>query len=178
MIPIPEKLVPTFIKQNPRLRRAMAALLLGLLIAAAYYFFVQVSNNMHKGRNLSDLRVLITNELLDSVSLGLKRFSDVHKRFPQTSGKYFFDSVKVYVTVPDVYVYADSTTPDGTVIAVQKRAGKKFQYKDIPNTYIGVGTPRQILVYKLLSPASYVLYSVGENSLDENGQGDDIVYKP
>jgi len=54
--------------------------------------------------------------------------------------------------------------------------GKIFIYKNISNTYLGAGIRDLTIIYKYISDESFVVYSVGENYLDEDGEGDDIIY--
>ncbi len=129
-----------------------------------------------QGERHSGLDKIITQELFDSVKVGLEKFKILNNHYPNTSGKYFFDSIKTFVSISDVYVYADSTNTNGEVFPIEKKVGEKFNYKNLSNTYLGVGNKDLVIIYIYLSENSFKLYSVGENYLDENGAGDDILY--
>ncbi len=100
-----------------------------------------------KGERLSGLNKNITYELFDSVKVGLKRYKAIYDQYPNYTGKYFFDSIKTLLNIPDVYVYADSITKDGILIPIKKFAGKSFDYLTISNTYLGVGHKDLIIIY-------------------------------
>jgi hypothetical protein len=108
--------------------------------------------------------------------VGLEKYKDYYGNYPNYSGKYFIDSIKSFVIFPEVYVYADSLNENGEFILVKKPVNKKFDYKSISNTYLGVGTKDLAIIYKYSSDGSFILYSVGENHLDEGGEGDDVLY--
>ena len=131
---------------------------------------------MMQGERHSGLDKIITQELFDSVKVGLEKFKIINGHYPNYDGKYFFDSIKTFVSIPAVYVYADSLNTNGEYFSIKKKVGEKFNYKDISNTYLGIGNKDLIIIYKYLSKNSFKLYSVGENYLDENGDGDDILY--
>ncbi len=76
-----------------------------------------------------------------------------------------------------IYVYADSIDPTGKGIPIKKPVGKEFPYHMIEHTFLGVGTRDLSIVFEPLNRDSFLLYSVGENKIDEHGQGDDVPYQ-
>ncbi len=148
-----------------------------ILTCAGIYEFRQLRESLSSGYRMEGLRKEITVDLFDSVSVGLRQFYSHRGHYPSTEGKYYYDSIKQYVSVPEVYVYADSMDGSGHGIAVAKPVGESFNFHDIEHTYLGVGSSDMTIRYKRLTPDSYLLYSIGENKLDEAGGGDDVVYK-
>jgi len=153
-------------------------LILIIIFAIGTYFLINnLKNNFLKGEQHSGLDDNITYELFDSVKVGLERYKAIYGQFPNYSGKYFFDSIKTLLTIPDTYIYADSINESGKIIPIKKFAGKSFDYLRVSHTYLAVGHKDFIIIYRYISNNSYKLYSVGENSMDENGEGDDISFK-
>ena len=128
------------------------------------------------GERNTGLDKIITEELFDSVKVGLDIYKLIHNHYHKCSGKYFFDSIKTLIGIPDAYVYADSLSKDGKFISIKKLAGKQFDYTNISHTYLGVGIKELTIIYRYKDNDSFELYSVGENYLDENGEGDDLQY--
>lgn len=87
-----------------------------------------------------------------------------------TNGKYFFDDFKYHLgdMAPYVY-YLDSNNK-------AKNATNKVDYLMVNNTFIGLGSKRNFLVFKRLSNNKYEINYVGENGIDEHGLGDDKKY--
>jgi hypothetical protein len=152
--------------------RVFAAICGVLLIGSLLIW--QLREGLAHGERHTGLDLKITRDLLDSSVVGLDRFRSVYGHYPQTVGKYYFDSIKTFVSVSDVYVYADTITANGTPLEIRKPVGKHFDYLHARNTYLGAGRPEQTIIYRPLSLVSYKLYGVGENGLDEGGKGDDI----
>jgi len=150
--------------------------LIVFLCAGAYFIFSDYKKGLMRGERHSGLDNIITQELFDSIHVGLERYKNYYGNYPYYNGKYFIDSIKTFVAFPDVYVYADSINENGEFIIVRKPVGKKFNYKNISNTYLGIGNKDLKIIYKYLSDGSFMLYSVGENYLDEGGEGDDVLY--
>jgi hypothetical protein len=145
-----------------------------ILVLGGYFLLHQLQEGMYKGETNPGFNRIITKELLDSSTIGLERFKSIHQHYPQCVGKYFFDSIKTLVHIPDVYVYSDSLGDNGQVFPIKKRGGK-FDYLNSSHTYLGSGRPELTIIYRPLSIDSYKLYGVGENCLDEGGKGDDVV---
>lgn len=123
----------------------------------------------------SDLRRKITYQLFDSVSYALERYKYSNGQYPQIHGKYFFDSIKSYVGIIEVYVFADSIKLTDTLI-MGWGTTQRYNYKTTRNTYLGISSPEQYIKYKPVGD-KYIIYSIGENWIDENGGGDDILYQ-
>lgn len=147
-----------------------------IVVIGVYFLIFYLQKNILPSERHSGLDKIITQELFDSVKVGLEKFKILNNHYPNTSGKYFFDSIKTFVSIPDVYVYADSINSSGEVFPIKKQVGEMFNYKNLSNTYLGVGNKDLVIIYKYLSENSFKLYSVGANYLDENGAGDDILY--
>jgi hypothetical protein len=177
MIPIPERFVPQFIKQNRKVRLLLIVCLFLGFIFLVIYEAKQIDKGFRAGPDMRGLRKNITNDLFDSVAVGLRMFYAEHRHYPKIDGKHFFDSIKQYISVDDVYVYADSLDKDGRMTPIKKRGGKNFDYCSFNNTYLGIGSHEFTIIYRLLTPDSYLLYSVGENHIDEDGHGDDVLYE-
>jgi hypothetical protein len=152
-------------------------IVLTILAIGTYFLINNLKNNFMQGERHSGLDDNITYELLDSVKVGLERYKAIYGQYPNYSGKYFFDSIKTLLTIPDTYVYADSINESGKIIPIKKFAGKSFDYLTVPHTYLAVGNKDLFIIYKYISNNSYKLYTVGENCIDENGKGDDISIK-
>ena len=125
----------------------------------------------------TEMRRNISLAIFDSVKVALERFHTSHGHYPKCEGKYFLDSLKPYITVSDVYVYADSLDPAGINHALRKPVGNQYDWMSVSHTYIGVSRPELSIVYRFRYPDTFLLYWVGENGIDENGRGDDLVYK-
>lgn len=176
MIPIDEKFIPRVIRNKIWLRLIVSAIALLLVAGAIYYYLQQFSKEMQQGPDHSTLRLTITWQLFDSAAVGLERFRRAHGHYPQMQGKYFLDSIKSYIGFIDTYVYADTITAQGDTIPLKHR-GRWFHYMNRSLCYFGISWQPQTIIYKSLSGSAYRMYSVGENYQDEDGHGDDIVYK-
>ena len=155
--------------------------MLSALIGTAVILKYEIKDSAQElieGPNSTQLDKTIALHMLDSVVVGLKDFHIEHGHYPQINGKYFFDSVKQYIRVSDVLVYADTIEPNGTTRATQQMAGSRFDYQTIPHTYIGIGRSEYFIVYRTVPPDSYLLYWIGRNGIDEGGAGDDLLSKP
>ena len=130
---------------------------------------------MNDGGDYSGLNRSITLEIFDSCSIAFDRYHKVYGHFPKYEGKYFYDSIKCFTNVSDAYLYADAVVRDS--FPLYKAGIKRDSLLKMKNLFIGIGTAKQYIVYKYLSNNYYILYSVGENDIDENGIGDDIVFK-
>ncbi len=133
-----------------------------------------IRNSVRKGPDFSELRLKITHRILDSCASGLEKYKKINGRYPQSSDKYFFNSIKYYVLIDDAYIYSDSLTrmQRNSIGQVVKENELLF----INILYLGIGSKEQYINYKSISLNTYILYSVGENCADDNGNGDDIVY--
>jgi hypothetical protein len=177
MIPIPGNLIPTSIRDSWKVRAIVALLSVVVVTAILIYDFKQSARELIEGPRLVELDKQIALHLFDSVSVALNAYRTEHGYYPQVDGKYFFDSLKRYVNVSDVLVYADTFDSHGVARAIQNPPGKRFDYHNISHTYLGVGRSENIIVYKHLPPNSYLLYWIGENVIDEGGSGDDLVFR-
>jgi len=177
MIPVPERFVPRFIKQNRKIRSILFICLMLVFISSMIYTAKRIEESFRAGPRLVELREAITRHLFDSVATGLRIYLAEHGHYPEVDGKYFFDSIKQYINIDEVCIYADSVDKDGKMEPIKKHGRMKFDYRRTTNTYLGVGSPTLTIIYRRLSPNSYLLYSVGENCIDEGGQGDDVVYR-
>jgi hypothetical protein len=179
MIFLPDKFIPNFIRNSWKMRVLIGIFLTLIIISIVYLEIKQWELDLVRGPDLYDeMDLPITHELLDSVAVGLQKYHDQFGYYPQIEGKYFFDSIKKYQNISDVYVYADSITSKGDTIVVKKHLKDRlFAYKSISHTYLGVGIPALRIIYMRITPDSFLLYSVGKNLIDERGKGDDIVYK-
>jgi len=147
-----------------------------ILIILGYLFLIKIiKDGIRQGPDYSDMRKKITMEILDSCSAGLKRYYQLHGDFPKYGGKYFLDSIKTLVSINDAYIYPDSANGDN-FIRIKLKIKRDSLLKS-HNLFIGIGRPEQYIKYKYLTNNSFMLYSVGENGIDENGSGDDIMIK-
>ena len=92
-----------------------------ILPIGTYFLINNLKNNFLRGERHSGLDENITYELFDSVKVGLERYKAIYGQYPNYSGKYFFDSIKTLLTIPDAYVYADSINEGGKIIPIKKR---------------------------------------------------------
>jgi len=148
--------------------------LAGISLFIIFSFVLLIRNSVRKGPDLSELRLKITHRILDSCASGLEKYKKIKGRYPQSSDKYFFNSIKYYVLIDDVYIYSDSLTKTH-----RNSIGHDFKGDEllsINNLYLGIGSKEQYINYKSISLNAYILYSIGENCVDDNGNGDDIVY--
>lgn len=165
-------------KKNWKIRVIVGIFILVITILFAYWQLRQFELGLIKGPDLYDEQTLpCTYNLLDSAAIGLRKYHTLFGHYPQAEGKYFFNSIKQFINVSDVYVYADSFTTKGDTIIIRKHGAKKFDYLNIDHTYLGVGIPQLTITYRRITPDSFLLYSVGKNLVDENGKDDDIVYE-
>ena len=99
---------------------------------------------------------------------GLFSYKNHVGQFPIES-KYYLDDIMEYINIPPVYLYVDKLDENGNLIDFAHASS----HADI-NKYIGIGANTNIIIYKLKS-TGFILYYIGENALDENGKGDDIM---
>jgi hypothetical protein len=177
MIPIPEKFLPKVIKNHLAARILAGVLLVLLILVFALWQIRNVRFWEDDYKRLYALDRKITIDLFDSSVVGLRMFHSRFGHYPHTNGKYFLDSIKEYVDFDDIYVYADSLTANGDTLLIKKPVGEKFNYRSLKNIYFGIGDASQTIIYHYIEPDTFLLYSVGENCIDEGGKGDDIVYK-
>ncbi len=165
--------------KNYKRRIAVGIFLICLTILFLYWQSKEFLADMTRGPDLyNEVDLPITYEMMDSVSSGLEKYRHHFGHYPNVSGKYFLDSIKQYLAIPDVYIYADSIDKNNDTGVVRKKVGDKFKYETYAHTYVGIGTEKLILVYKRINPDSFRLYSVGKNLIDEDGKGDDIEFQP
>lgn len=176
MIGVPEKRVPKFIRESRKARVALGAGVLLIFVVTFFYQVRKYGESLMHGERKSELDVRITQSLFDSSVIGLQKYRAEHGHYPKEDGKYFFDSIKHYLHVSDIYIYADSTDVSGRIVPIKKRVGKEFYFQNVRRTFLGVGRAEQAIIYQHLAPDSFLLYSVGENEIDEYGAGDDIVH--
>lgn len=146
---------------------AAAVVLVGALIAAAR-LLVRISM---QGETRPEFDRAVSRTLLDSARTGLVRFYAANGHYPHSSGKYFVDSIAPFVRFDHAYLYMDSTAEDGRIVP------KNLAFRGtriVRNMYLGAGTAALTIIYRPLSDSTYLLYSVGLNLTDENGDGDDI----
>jgi hypothetical protein len=177
MIPIPGNFIPKSIKDSWKIRALVA--LLTIVIAAAILFFQlrQSAREFVEGPRFDEMETRIALHLFDSIAIGLNAYRAERGHYPIVEGKYFFDSVKQYIPVQEVYIYADTVDSLGTFIPIRKQVGRRFEYRSRSHTYIAVGRSQLSIVYRPSTPDSYLLYWVGENGIDEGGSGDDLVFR-
>ncbi len=155
-------------------KRIFSVIVFLLFCGFIYLLFIILHKSAEKGSDFSSLRNKLSITILDSCSVGLERYFSFYKHYPQCSDKYFYDSIKNCVSIPKVYIYSDSLykgkfTRNGYIVS-------DTQLQNMSHTFIGIGSAQQYINYKSISGDSCVLYSVGENCLDENGGGDDVAY--
>ncbi len=198
MIPIPERFIPRVIKQKRWLQIVLGITIVGLLISFAYWQLRQMQLSFIHGPDLyNELDAKIISELLDSTATGLHKYHSDYGHYPQISGKYFIDSIRKYVHIEDVYIYADSINRTRDTLFVKNRGDvgwvkpmkigdsnsvgdftmNDFDQHSPVHTYVGVGIPELTIIYRPVAPDSFLLYSVGKDLKDDHGKGDDVVYK-
>jgi hypothetical protein len=177
MIPIPDNFVPRSIRENWKLRAVVVLFSLVAVSAILIYDYKQSVRELMEGPRLKELDKRIALDLFDSVAVALEKYRENRGQYPQVDGKYFFDSVKSYVNISNVLVYADTFDSHGVARVIEALPGKRFDYRDISHTYLGVGRCENVIVYKPCPPNSYLLYWIGENVIDEGGSGDDVVFR-
>jgi len=101
----------------------------------------------------------IAREVLTQVSDALAQFHAANHRYPATTEVHLYDSIHAYFKeqIDPAQLYRN----DG---------GKGF--------YIAIGSRSNRIVYRYpptIGPLEYTLYWVGANSIDEEGEGDDLV---
>src|SRR5258708_4460823 len=106
MIPIPDRFLPPFIRHNPKARLFLMIFLPVAGILLVIYEAKEIDRSFRSGARFAELDETITLHLFDSAAVGLKVFYASHGHYPQTEGKYFFDSIKQYINIDEVYVYA------------------------------------------------------------------------
>jgi hypothetical protein len=169
MIPIDEWLLPKFIKDRTLKRIVLTIAGFAIIIGIGYCSMIKFQREISQGRDFSGLRLEITHRLLDSVAIGLERYRNIKGHYPETSGKYFLDSIKHFIGSLD-YVYVDSVLQSGDTVIMGWGTFQNIDYLTSSHTYFGFK-----LIYQV-TESSYLLYSVGENEKDENGEGDDILF--
>jgi hypothetical protein len=173
---IPLKLNKLFYGKYKWLYRISATLLsLALLSGVAYYQFLRLQDALSKGRDPEEFGKPIREELFDSASIGLERYRNHVGHYPSIEGKYFVDSIKWYVGSA-VSVFKDSITRDGDTLLMGWGTYQKYDYLKTDGNFFGIGRPEVTIIYKPIGN-TYLMYSVGQNELDEGGGGDDVVYQ-
>lgn len=117
----------------------------------------------------SHLHYMVSQGLMDTAYIGLRRFYNDKGHYPTMEGKYFFDSIKTYVGRMKTYVFSDSWQVASKPFGVDN-------YLDVDSCFLSIGDDMPI-IYRYRKNSTFLLYSVGENEIDERGTGDDIVYK-
>jgi hypothetical protein len=125
-----------------------------VIVAAVLYSIYDMRRSIEAGPDYSEFRRVVTAQVFDSLAHGLQRYHAFYGRYPQTDEKYFYDSIKTFIHLDRAYVYSDSI-----------------------HSFVGIGSRQQAILYRMNGLDSYVMYSVGENGIDENGGGDDMMYK-
>ncbi len=170
MIFIQEKYLPNFLKKNKGIRVLVGIFLIFFLFVFVYWQIKRTEQNIIRGPDLyNELKIPITYNLFDSLATGLYKYRVQFGHFPQIEGKYFFDSIKPYTNISYIYIYSDSIT--------KKPLNKNSNYLTKNHTFIGIGNKELTIMYKPISPDSFLLYSIGKNLIDESGKGDDIVFR-
>jgi hypothetical protein len=155
-------------------RRYRVILILSFLVILILYItflFYKVNNDLYAGENLSEKESLM---LLDSCAVGVDRYKAINGSYPPINGKYFFNSIKLLVYIDEVYIYLSDKNATDLMRSNYDR--DSLLSKD--SLVVGIGSSKQYLTYKYLNKDHYMLYSVGENGIDESGNGDDFVYNP
>ena len=120
--------------------------------------------------------------LLSIAADGLAEFYNEKGRFPLNDGKYFFDSIKVFLDdypEDDMFQFVFVTERDqfGYVERIVGQPSKE-RLMEIDSCYLATWQHQSYISY--ISPKQgshhYLLYWVGLNWEDENGKGDDVVY--
>jgi hypothetical protein len=178
MFPIPEERIPLWIRRHPSTRILLLACLGLVFISLLFQEVVTLKRELVEGPRLSELNKKVAHDLLDSAAVGLERFHIVHGRYPSASGKYFLDSIRQFINCESIKVYicADTISESGQIIVLREGFDDIHPIHRFQNTYLGVGHPSSLILYQAKSPNSYRLYWIGENQIDEGGEGDDIRY--
>ena len=155
---------------------SLAVLLIVLSIIVVNQLLLYWGRQLLQGEIHRELDREVTFELLDSGHIGLERYRQKHGYYPEIEGKYFFDSIKTEIGKLNCYVYADSIIISDSLRMGDDNRFKTYDYKKIGHTYLGVRHSQQYITYKRIGNG-YKLYSIGENEIDENGEGDDVVYE-
>ncbi len=180
MIPIQNQRLLKIIKKMPlSLKFTFTIIFLGVFIIVSYYGIKTVSEEFIKGEVHEELKEIESKRLLDSSYIGLCRFKNKHGHYPNINGKYFFDSIKTFIGDIEPYVYADTLGNDGKMGTIPNALSFP-DYLHRSNCFIGVGIPELMIIYRidLNKMEGFTIYSVGFNYIDENGEGDDIVWEP
>lgn len=135
---------------------------------------IMIERGLKEGPDLSYLRDKLTYEVLDSCAAGLCRFHRINGTYPKTNGKHFFDEIRNLAGIDEIYIYPDSAN-DNNFLGMKR---EKSELLKTEHLFLGIGRPGQYITYKYVMRDAYLLYSVGENGIDEQGKGDDLVYVP
>lgn len=155
---------------------SLAVLFIVISIIVVNQLLLYFGRQFLQGETHRELSREVTFELLDSAHIGLERYKQKHGYYPEIEGKYFFDSIKTEVGKFECYVYADSIIISDSLGMGDDNLYKTYDYRKIGYTYLGVRQPQEYITYKRIGNG-YKLYSIGQNEIDENGEGDDVVYK-
>ncbi len=200
MIFTTENNLPKFMKNKWKIRVVVGIVLLTVTILFAYWQIRQFEIGLIRGPDLyEEMDLPITHELLDSAAVGLRKYHEQYGHYPKIEGKYFFDSIRKYINIPNVYIYVDSMNIDQDTIFVKNRGDTGWtrvqrvapkdtissensnnfhlNYQTRVRSYLGVGMYKLTIIYRHIEPDSFFIYSIGKNLINENGKGDDIVYK-
>lgn len=122
-------------------------------------------------------------KLLGIAADGLSKFNEVNGRYPSIDGKYFFDSIKVYLDEDfggDEFQFVFVTEYDrfGRLERIVGEPSKNILMR-IDSCYLAVWQAKSYISY--VRPTKEgdkpMLYWVGLNWQDEKGEGDDVVYE-
>lgn len=136
----------------------------------------------------SALTEKIAEEQMKNINISLERYYKNNNSYPTMLGKYFFPSLKDYLSIDPIYLYLDSSFGiKNSILSLsdfdQMRKENKItnkEYISIVNSnkiIIGLGHPIYYLVVKKLNQLNLTIYFVGKNGIDENGMGDDIIFR-
>jgi len=97
-------------------------------------------------------------EVMAQVQQGLRAFYDAKHRFPETTEAYLYDSIRNYISsqIDPIHLYRNDN-------------GKGY--------FLSVGTRSGRIIYRYpptVGAGDYTLYWVGQNGVDEEGEGDDV----
>lgn len=173
MIPIDEQLLPDFIKRGRRPRIIMTVIVLLVIVGGVYGYLIIIRDSLQKGVDHTDMDNAIAERMFDSLAIGLEQYYRAHGYYPQIEGKYFLDSIKQYIHL-NAFIYSDSIAASRDTIVVE---WGNVDFSNRSRTYLGIGRHEQTILYAPLSHTSYRLIYVGTNGIDENGDGDDLVYE-
>jgi len=95
-------------------------------------------------------------EVIKQVQAGLRAYHDLRGSYPLTNDIHLYDSIQTFVNIDPAQLYRNDD-------------GKGY--------YIAIGGRANRLIYRYpatVGPGEYTLYWSGPNSIDEEGEGDDL----